>query len=191
MNVALQPQKISVIAAMIIVISSIFFATLVLQIPRISPARIRLPLYAILKQSSKRMELRQVALPVSDLNRAVDFYSRFLNQEPHASFQSAKLAFFQLGKVRLLLDGNLKSAGTSTQDLHHQPSGLIYLNVDDLHDAINRLKLNGARIVSEPHIVFPDPTGIFDQPGNEWLAFFIDSEGNQVGLMSRESIAIH
>jgi methylmalonyl-CoA/ethylmalonyl-CoA epimerase len=40
----------------------------------------------------------------------------------------------------------------------------------------------------EPHIVFADPQGIFDTPGNEWLAFIKDSEGNLVGLMSREKI---
>ena len=68
------------------------------------------------------------------------------------------------------------------------PASLIYLEVPDVRVAVSELRERGFRITSEPHVVFPDPNGVFDQPGNEWLAFIEDSEGNQVGLMSRERI---
>ena len=68
------------------------------------------------------------------------------------------------------------------------PASLIYLEVPDVRVAVSDLRERGFRITSEPHVVFPDPNGVFDQPGNEWLAFIEDSEGNPVVLMSRERI---
>ena len=56
----------------------------------------------------------------------------------------------------------------------------------EMQQKIEELKNVGIKVVGEPHVVFPDPQGIFDRPGNEWLAFIEDSEGNMVGLMSRE-----
>ena len=50
---------------------------------------------------------------------------------------------------------------------------------------IEELRDKGFKVTGEPHVVFPDPSGIFDAPGDEWLAFVEDSEGNQLGLMSR------
>lgn len=123
------------------------------------------------------MELRQVAIPVGDLNRAISFYTKLLGIAPQAIFAGANLAFFPLGKTRLLLDGNIK--------VFH-PSGFIYLEVEDVRETINECEGQGIEITSKPHIVFQDHQGTFDAPGNEWLAFIKDSEGNQVGLMSRE-----
>jgi len=68
------------------------------------------------------------------------------------------------------------------------PASLIYLEVPDVISTVADLRELGFKITSEPHVVFPDPNGVFDQPGNEWLAFIEDSEGNPVGLMSRERI---
>ena len=123
------------------------------------------------------MEIRQVGIPIVDLDRAVDFYSSLLEQEPVAVFSGGKLAFFSLGKTRLLLDGNIKPKNQS---------GFIYLSVDDVNQSVSQWRAKGIRIISEPHIVFDDANGIFDHPGQEWLAFFEDSEGNQIGIMSRE-----
>jgi len=66
------------------------------------------------------------------------------------------------------------------------PASLIYLDVSDVISETERLRSLGIKVVTEPHIVFPDPQGIFDEPGNEWMSFIEDSEGNMVGLMSRE-----
>lgn len=118
------------------------------------------------------MKLRQVAQRAENLDRAVDFYSKILKQEPIAVFNPPGFAFYNLSGVRLLLDVNA-------------PSALIYLEVADVRETTEHLRAAGFEISTEPHVVFPDPDGIFDAPGDEWLAFVVDSEGNQLGLMSR------
>lgn len=119
------------------------------------------------------MKFRQIGLRISDLDRAVAFYSKLLESEVIARFDSPGFAFFDLDGVRLFLDVNA-------------PKSAVYLEVSDVRKKIEELKNIGIKVVGEPHVVFPDPQGIFDNPGNEWLAFIEDSEGNMVGLMSRE-----
>lgn len=110
---------------------------------------------------------------ISDLDRATAFYSKLLESEVIARFEGPGFAFFDLEGVRLFLDVNA-------------PKSAIYLEVPDVRKKIEELKNVGIKVVGEPHVVFPDPQGIFDRPGNEWLAFIEDSEGNMIGLMSRE-----
>lgn len=121
------------------------------------------------------MKLRQVGQRITDLPRAVAFYSSILGTEPIAVFDPPGFAFFDLAGVRLFLDVNA-------------PSALIYLEVTDVRTTVAELSARGIKIMNEPHVVFPDPAGIFDAPGNEWLAFVEDSEGNMLGLMSREVV---
>jgi methylmalonyl-CoA/ethylmalonyl-CoA epimerase len=121
------------------------------------------------------MNLRQVALGCDDLTRARDFYTRLLGKEPMAVFAQPGFCFFDLDGTRLLIEIG-------------GPKSLIYMGVDDVREFVGSLKERGFAIKHEPHIVFPDTDGVFDNPGNEWLAFIEDSEGNLVGLMSRERI---
>lgn len=118
------------------------------------------------------MKLRQVAIPVKDVQRAVSFYEEFLSAEPLAVFDPPGFAFFDLDGVRLFLDVNAAP-------------GSIYFEVDSVRTKIQEIKSKGIHVTTEPHIVFPDPGGVFGTPGDEWLAFIEDSEGNQIGLMSR------
>lgn len=117
--------------------------------------------------------IRQVAQRIENLERAVACYNEILNDQPIAVFEQPGFAFYRVGQTRLFLDPNA-------------PSALIYFEVPDVRVRIEELRAAGFTVSSEPHVVFPDPTGIFDAAGNEWLAFVTDSEGNQVGLMSRE-----
>lgn len=119
------------------------------------------------------MKFRQVSQRVEDLDRAVAFYNNLLGQVPIAVFNPPGFAFYNLDGVRLFLDVNAAST-------------LIYLQVSDVAATVEDLRGQGIRIVGEPHVIFPDDGGIFDVPGDEWLAFIEDSEGNQVGLMSRK-----
>ncbi len=112
-------------------------------------------------------------MQISDLDRATAFYSKLLESEVIARFEGPGFAFFDLEGVRLFLDVNA-------------PKSAIYLEVYDVRKKIEDLKNVGIKVVGEPHVVFPDSQGIFDRPGNEWLAFIEDSEGNIIGLMSRE-----
>ena len=119
------------------------------------------------------MKFRQIGVQITDLDRAVTFYSELLGYEPIAVFNPPGFAFYNMEGVRLFLDVNA-------------PAGLVYLEVEDVRTKVEELRARGVKITTEPHVVFPDEGGLFDAPGNEWLAFFEDSEGNSIGLMSRE-----
>lgn len=122
------------------------------------------------------MKFRQMGLKAVDIDRATKFYTQLLGAKPIAVFDPPGFAFFDLAGVRLFLDVN----STNT---------VVYLEVSDVRSQIEAWRSAGIKVSSEPHVVFPDPDGLFDAPGNEWLAFIEDSEGNQIGLMSREAIA--
>ena len=122
------------------------------------------------------MKFRQVAQRIENLDRAVAFYNRVLGFEPMAVFNPPGFAFYDMNGVRLFLDVNA-------------PAALIYLEVEDVTAKVEELRADGIKVLNEPHVVFPDDGGIFDVPGDEWLAFVEDSEGNQLGLMSRKPSA--
>ena len=116
------------------------------------------------------MRLVQIAQRADDLDRAADFYSTLLGAAPTARFDPPGLLFFDLDGVRLLLDRNA-------------PSSLVYLGVDDVPDALDRL--GDVEIVSEPHMIFTHEDDRLGPAGHEeWQAFVRDSEGNTVGVVS-------
>jgi methylmalonyl-CoA/ethylmalonyl-CoA epimerase len=119
--------------------------------------------------------LHQVAQHVEDLDRAVTFYRDVVGLDLIARFDPPGLAFFDLGATRLLLE-----AGA--------PPALLYLGVDDVASATERLRAAGVVIESEPHVIFDDEDGRFGPPGEaEEMSFFRDSEGNLVSLAGRRA----
>lgn len=119
------------------------------------------------------MQLLQVAQRVSDMDRAVAFYEGLLGRPPAARFDPPGLVFFSLGPVRLLLDANA-------------PSCLLYLHVDDIGAFVERLRDQGTAIVTDPHVIFSHADDRLGPAGtDEWQAFFRDSEGNLVGVVSQ------
>jgi methylmalonyl-CoA/ethylmalonyl-CoA epimerase len=128
-----------------------------------------------MKGTGYLMELLQVAQHADDLARASAFYSDVLGCELIATFDPPGLVFFRLGDTRLLLD-------------RAAPSALIYLRVDDVRATTDKLRADGVAIVTEPHLIFTDADGAFGPAGwEEWMAFIQDSEGNLVGLASRNA----
>jgi methylmalonyl-CoA/ethylmalonyl-CoA epimerase len=122
--------------------------------------------------------LRQVAMHVADMDRAVAFYREVVGLELVARFDPPGLAFFDVAGVRLLLEVGA-------------PSSLIYLGVDDVTATTDRLRNEGVTIESEPHVIHVDEAGQFGAPGGvEELAFFRDTEGNLVGLAGRRPLEI-
>jgi methylmalonyl-CoA/ethylmalonyl-CoA epimerase len=114
-------------------------------------------------------QIGQIAVPVSHIERAIQFYRdtlgmRFLFQAPPG------LAFFDLGGVRLMLDGPAKAqAGNSS---------VIYYKVPDLQAAFTTLSKRGIRFEAKPHV-------IAKMPDHElWMAFFRDPDDNLLALMS-------
>jgi len=118
------------------------------------------------------MDVFQVAQRATDLDRAAAFYADLLRTPPTGRFDPPGLLFFQVGHTRLLLEANAASA-------------LIYLRVDDLAGTVERLRANGVKIESEPHVIFSHADDTLGPTGtDEWNAFIRDSEGNLVGLIS-------
>lgn len=119
--------------------------------------------------------LAQVAQHADDLDRAAVFYEQLLGTPPIARFEPPGLLFFALGEgTRLLLE-----AGA--------PSALLYLSVADVRTTIEELRGRGVVIEAQPHVIFSHTDDSLGPAGNdEWMAFFRDSEGNLVGLVSHE-----
>lgn len=112
--------------------------------------------------------LGQILIPVKDLARALAFYRdtlgiRFL-------FEVPRMAFFDLDGVRLMLaeqDGNAIRSGS-----------ILYYRVDNIHAGSAMLIQRGARCAQEPGLIAEM------EDHDLWMAFFEDSEGNQLALMS-------
>lgn len=125
----------------------------------------------------KVSHLRQVALHVEDMDRAVAFYRDVVGLDLIARFDPPGLAFFDLGLTRLLLEASA-------------PPSLLYLGVDDVGAMTHHLREAGVEIESEPHVTHVDEAGRFGPPGEaEVMSFFRDSEGNLVGLAGRRARA--
>ena len=114
----------------------------------------------------------QIAMPVTDLARAIAFYRdrlgmRFLFQAP------PQLAFFDCGGVRLMLD-----VPEDKEFARHR--SVLYFKVPDIDRAYQDLNAAGVTFRGEPHL-------IAKLPDHElWMAFFDDTEGNTLALMAEK-----
>ncbi len=115
-------------------------------------------------------DIGQIAVPVSDIDRAIAFYRdvlgmRFLFKAPPG------LGFFDCNGVRLLLDAPAK-AGPDNY------SSIIYYRVSDLSAAFDILSARGVQFEGKPQLVAK-------MPDHElWMAFFRDPDANLLALMS-------
>jgi methylmalonyl-CoA/ethylmalonyl-CoA epimerase len=110
--------------------------------------------------------IEQVALPVFDLDRAVDFYRAKLGMK--YLFSSNGLAFFDCAGVRLLL--------SRPEGVEPRPGSVIYFQVGDIHQAFAVLRARGVSFLDSPHL-------IADMGSYElWMAFFKDSEENVLAI---------
>ena len=109
----------------------------------------------------------QIAVTVSDIDRAVAFYQDVLGLP--LLFRFPGLAFFDCGGVRLMLSKPEKAelAGTS----------IIYYRVPSIQDAASVIEGRGVTLLHQPSVAHRD------ERHELWLAFLLDSEGNHVGLM--------
>jgi catechol 2,3-dioxygenase-like lactoylglutathione lyase family enzyme len=119
--------------------------------------------------------LRQVSQRVVDLDRAVAFYRDVLDLPLVARF--GQLAFFDLGGVRLFMEGS----GTDPAE----GSAVLYLAVDDVRATRAGLEDRGVAFADDVHLIHRDDAGTFGPPAEEWMTFFRDSEGNLLALSAR------
>ena len=115
-------------------------------------------------------QIGQIAVPVSDVERAIAFYRDILGMQ--FLFQAPPgLGFFNCGGVRLMLDAPAKVQSENY-------SSIIYYRVLDLQAAFEALSNRGIAFEADPHL-------IAKLPDHElWMAFFRDPDGNLLALMS-------
>ena len=110
----------------------------------------------------------QIALTVTDLPRAVAFYRDVLGLP--FLFEAASMAFFDCAGVRLML--SIAETPESTY------SSIIYYKTSDIHASEALLTSKGVAFESPARM-------IAKMPDHElWMAFFRDTEGNLLALMS-------
>ena len=114
--------------------------------------------------------IRQIAVTVRDVERAVRFYRDTLGMRLLFTAPPG-LAFFDCGGVRLML------ARPESAEFEH-PASVLYYGVEDIGAAEAALIARGVEFESAPHVVhLTDALEL-------WIGFFRDSEGNLLGIMS-------
>ncbi len=112
----------------------------------------------------------QIAINAHDVERAAAFYQDTLGLK--LLFRAGPgLAFFDCGGVRLMLTRPEKP------EFDH-PSSILYFAVPDIQAAYAAMKEKAVKFEDEPHMIARMPDH------DLWMAFFRDSEGNLLGLMS-------
>lgn len=116
--------------------------------------------------------IAQIALQVSDADRAERFYRETLGLPP--LFRFGQLLFFDCGGVRLMLDGGHPSRP------HGDRSVCVYFRVTAIENEAAQLMSRGAAFEREPHLVAR-------MPDHElWMAFFRDPDNNLLALMEEK-----
>ena len=114
-------------------------------------------------------EIGQIALTISDLDKAVAFYRDRLGLK-HLFSAPPGLAFFACGSVRLMLSRPEKPGDGGA-------GAVLYFKVADIDLAHRALAGRGVSFEAEPHLVAR-------MPDHElWMAFFRDPDRNLLALM--------
>lgn len=116
----------------------------------------------------------QISMNAKDLDRAIAFYRdtlgiRFLFQAP------PQMAFFDCDGIRLLV-------GVASEKEFDHPGSILYFAVDNIRQHHQALAAKGVSFKQEPHLV----ARLADR--EVWLAFFNDTEGNTLALLSEPRI---
>ena len=115
----------------------------------------------------------QIARAVDNLERAQAWFKDVLGL-PHL-YTYGKLAFFDCGGTRLMLeDRSILEVSNLRND------SVLYFRVADIHGAYDELRRRGVDFMDAPHMIAKHPDGT-----EEWMAFFRDSEGGMLAIMSQ------
>src|SRR4051794_32410334 len=94
--------------------------------------------------------IRQIAVPVSDIEEAKQFYRDVLGMR-HLFDAPPALSFFDCGGVRLMLSAVKESDGAEQQPEEQHP--VLYYDVRDIRATYAALKSAGAKTIEEPHVI--------------------------------------
>ncbi|MEC1451526.1 VOC family protein [Bacillus haynesii] len=115
----------------------------------------------------------QIGVPVQDLERASAFYQDVLGLS--LLFRTDRVAFFECGGLRLLLS-------LPEKDEFAHASSIIYFQVEDLPAVYNEIATKGVSFPIEPYVAAKI------EQTETWMAFFKDTEGNTLALISEVQI---
>lgn len=122
--------------------------------------------------TEKLATIGQIAITVSDVDKALAFYRDSLGLEFLFSAGSG-LAFLNAGGVRLMLS-TPQGAGTIGGN------SILYFRVSDIHAVHSAVVGRGARSEREPQLAAK-------MPDHElWTSFLRDPDGNLVGIMEEK-----
>jgi catechol 2,3-dioxygenase-like lactoylglutathione lyase family enzyme len=111
--------------------------------------------------------ISQVSMRALDLERAVAFYRDILGLDLLSEHEG--MAFVLAGSVRIML------AVPPSAEFDH-PGSVLYFDSRDIDADCAALKALGVEIRREPFVAHSEDSHEF------WLAFFLDSECNTLGL---------
>jgi len=112
-----------------------------------------------------------VDIKVSDLERAVSFYTKVLGLDLRVQEEDWAAITIGDAEIHLYLNGGVKES--------------VEFYVEDLDTAVKRLKENNVEIIpgdSKPSAIEVDDLGVTKFPWGR-TAFFKDSEGNELALV--------
>ncbi len=115
-------------------------------------------------------------IPTSDLDRATQFYESIFDVSlAPMDTPNLKMRIFPVENFMTGISGALVfSNGFHIPSSSHGP--LIYLNGNpDVQHILNRIEGNGGQIIVQKTMISPE---------NGFMAAFIDTEGNRIGLHS-------
>ncbi len=116
--------------------------------------------------------IKQVAVTVSDVQRALSFYRDILGLQFLFS-PSENLAFLQAGSVRLMLSTPQGAGAVGA-------NSILYFQVADIEASHAALVVKGARSERAPQLAAKM------QGHDLWIGFLRDPDGNLVGLMEEK-----
>lgn len=116
--------------------------------------------------------IRQIAVTVSDVDKALAFYRDILGLE-FLFAPNAELAFVQAGDIRIMLS-TPQGAGTVGAN------SILYFMVDEIEATFDAFVSSGAQSERAPALAA-------QMPDHElWIGFVKDPDGNLVGLLEEK-----
>ena len=123
-----------------------------------------------MNQQCEIQSIGQIAIAVTDIQKAVEFYRDTLGLEFLFDAPTG-LAFFNCGGVRLMIT-------TLQGDENDHHTSTIYYKVNDIMAATDVLKDQSIELIHEPQLVAI-------MPDHElWMGFIRDPDNNLIGIMA-------
>jgi catechol 2,3-dioxygenase-like lactoylglutathione lyase family enzyme len=118
----------------------------------------------------------QIAIAVSDIKKAIDFYKNKLGLNLLFEVPSG-MAFFECGGIRLMVteqNGDLKDHKTS----------VIYYHVLEIKKTAKSMLERGVKFTKDPHMAVK-------MPDHElWIGFLRDPDENLIGIMEEVPLSV-